>query len=71
MERARHISVVRRAGQLQVLVDGEDLAALLPCDSHVVVSVHPDEHPTVTLTLMADRIDVVDALSEDQEETSP
>jgi sulfur carrier protein ThiS len=51
-------------------VDGEDLAALIPRDTDVVVAVNPDQRPTVTITLTADRIEVVDALCTDEKDPS-
>ena len=70
MPRAKRIEVIRRGGQCRVLVDGQELPAALPRDTDVVVSVNPDERPTVTVTLTADRVDVTDDLASEKD-TAP
>lgn len=67
MPRAKHIEVIRRGHICRVLVDGQELPAALPRDSDVVVSVNPDERPTVTVTLTADRVDVTDDLASEKD----
>ncbi|GGS47717.1 hypothetical protein [Streptomyces violaceus] len=69
MRRAERIEVIRRGGQCRVLVDSQDLPAAIPRDSDVIVSVNPDDKPTITLTLMADRVDVTDTTFPDEKET--
>ena len=68
MEIAKHIEVVREGPLARVLVDGEELPFPLPREA-VTVPVHPDEIPTVHLTLFAERVDVVNKLHHDKEET--
>jgi quinolinate synthase len=67
MSRAGRIEVIRRGGICQVLVDGQELPAALPRDSDVIVTVHPDTRPTVTVTLTADRVDVTDTLFDEKD----
>lgn len=67
MARAKRIEVIRRGRICRVLVDGQELPAALPRDSDVVVSVNPDERPTVTVTLTADRVDVTDDLASEKD----
>ncbi|MDX2667388.1 hypothetical protein [Streptomyces stelliscabiei] len=68
MPRAKRIEVIRRGIGCHVLVDGVELPAAMPRDSHVVVAVNPDERPTVTVTLTADHVTVTDALQHDEKE---
>ncbi|MDT0568861.1 hypothetical protein RM704_15520 [Streptomyces sp. DSM 3412] len=65
MPRAKRIEVIRRGTGCHVLVDGVELPAAIPRDSHVVVAVNPDERPTVTVTLTADQVTVTDALHDE------
>ena len=69
MPRAQRIEVIRRGRVCRVLVDGQELPALMPRDSDVLVTVHPDARPTVTVTLMADRVDVTDTPDSDEKDT--
>jgi hypothetical protein len=64
----QRIEVVRRGAIARVLVDGVELPFALPREA-VTVPVHPDEIPTVHLKLFADRVDVVNQLRPDEEET--
>ncbi|MFH8369199.1 hypothetical protein [Streptomyces sp. NPDC018031] len=57
MHRPRHIEVIREGTAVRVLVDGQELPAIVDHDA-VTVPVAPDDWPTVQLTLYADRITV-------------
>lgn len=54
--RHRLIRVKRFGAVARVFVDDQELDVTDP----VIVAVHPDEVPTVTVTLQADRIEVTD-----------
>lgn len=58
------IKVVRSGAKARVFIDGEELAAPIPRDTDVVAYVNPDDLPTVTLTLMARRVEVVNDVAE-------
>lgn len=64
MTRPRLIQVIRTGTLARVLVDGVELPYSIARDS-VLVPVCPDDVPTVRLTLMADRVDVVNTLDEE------
>lgn len=67
------IQIVRRGAAARVFIDGEELPAPIPRDTAVVAYVNPDELPTITITLMAHRIDVINDVAEgggDAEETT-
>lgn len=59
----RQITVERHGSRAQVLIDGVALGGI-PRDSDVTVDVNPDGIPTVRLTLMAERVDVVNVLED-------
>lgn len=62
MTRPKRIEVIRRGFRYRVLVDGEPLPYSMSRDTPPVVTVDPDGVPTVTLTFMADQIDVTNQL---------
>lgn len=64
MKRPQLIEVIRAGERTRIVIDGQDLPYLGPRDAPVVVSVAPDDIPTVTLTLMADQVNVINALRE-------
>ncbi|SFD14414.1 hypothetical protein [Streptomyces aidingensis] len=56
-----HIEVVGQGRQAVLRVDGEDFPYVV-ADGTVTVRVAPGEMPSVTLTLLADRVTVDDRL---------
>ncbi len=64
----KRIEVIREGPVARVLVDGEKLPFPIPREA-VTVPVHPDEIPTVHLTLFAEQVDVVNKLHHDEKET--
>lgn len=56
------IRVERHGRSGGVTVDGEPFPYAI-ADTHISVSIHHDERPTVTLTLVADRVEVVDDIN--------
>jgi hypothetical protein len=70
MARPKQIRVQRRGAYAQVFVDGEELLPHAISRDSVVVAVSPDEVPTVTLTLVADQVDVINTLHENSKEWS-
>lgn len=68
MARPQRIEVIRKGPTAHVLVDGVELPFSLPREA-VTVPVHPDEFPTVHLTLFAERVDVVNQRRPDEKET--
>ena len=69
MARPKRIEVIREGRIVRVLIDGEELPFALPRES-VTVTVDPAEWPTVSLTLFADQVTVVNKLHSEEEETS-
>jgi hypothetical protein len=67
--RPQRIEVIRKGPTVHVLVDGVEVPFPLLREA-VIVSVDPDEMPTVHLTLFADRVDVVNQSHPDEEETT-
>ncbi|MFF5958474.1 hypothetical protein [Streptomyces luteogriseus] len=67
MTRAKRIEVIRQGRICRVLVDGQELPAAIPLSSDVIVAVNPDDRPTVTVTLTADRVDVTDDLASEKD----
>lgn len=67
MPRAKRIEVIRQGGNCRVLVDGQELPAALPRTHNVVVAINPDNLPTVTVTLTADRVDVTDTRHDEKD----
>lgn len=68
MGKPQRIQVIRKGPTAHVLVDGTELPFALPREA-VTVPVHPDEVPSVRLTLFAERVDVVNQLATEQKET--
>lgn len=66
MARPARIEVIREGRVARVLIEGKELPFALPRAS-VTVAVHPDEMPTVTLTLFADEVTVVNRCSQPSE----
>jgi hypothetical protein len=67
-----HIKVNRRGTAAHVTIDGEPFPWFI-ARSGVRVDVDPDAVPTVTLTILANRVEVDDAIRDDAPEapTSP
>lgn len=68
MARPKRIQVIREGHVCRVLVDGVKLPFTLPRET-VRVPVHPDDVPTVHLTLLADQVDVINKLHPHESET--
>lgn len=64
-EMAKVIQVQSRGAFAQVLVDGEEIPWHIARDT-IRVDVQPDECPTVTLTLLADRVEVLDSIEREE-----
>ncbi|NEB00625.1 hypothetical protein [Streptomyces sp. SID13726] len=60
------IQVVRNGSSCRVFVDGEELpASISRDDGALIVDVHPDTLPTVTVKLQAHRVDVVNDVADE------
>lgn len=66
-----HIRIERQGRRARFLIDGEDFPWPIAWDG-IDVNVNPDNIPGVSLTILADRVEVVDALqAPDGEEPAP
>lgn len=57
---AGRIRVERAGDQVRMWIDGEEVPWMLETDS-IDVKVSPDGHPAVRITILADRVELVDA----------
>lgn len=62
------IEVIRKGPTARIVIDGAELPFPVSRDS-VTVPVHPDERPTVQLSLYADRVHVINQATADEEES--
>ncbi len=66
------IRIVRRGAIAHVYVDGKELPAPIPREpGALVVDVDPDGMPTVTVRLMAHRVDVINDIQEGGDDDGP
>lgn len=66
-----HIRVERQGSSARLLIDGEDFPWPIAWDG-IDVNVNPDNIPGVSVTILADRVEVVDALqAPDEGEPAP
>jgi hypothetical protein len=66
----QRIEVIRTGSVARVLVDGQELPFKLPRET-IMVEVHPDDLPTIRLTLFAKRVDVINKFDDEKEEPRP